>query len=167
MATQRLLRVGEVHGLLTYRGEAPDAVDFPSYLHRLCQQMAAGMVAEAGRVRVEVVAEEEAIWGPDLVVPLGLIAGEALTNALKYAFPNDLEGRVLLVLRAAGGGLMRLCVEDDGVGMPETRREASLGLRLIDMLAKQIKGKAEVRKRSDGKGTVVMITFPDPNNSPG
>ena len=91
----------EVHSLLTYRGEAPDAVDFPAYLRRLCQQMAEGLVAEPGRVRVEVDAEEEATWGPDLVVPLGLIAGEALTNALKHAFPEGRGGRVRLVLRAA------------------------------------------------------------------
>ncbi len=43
--------------------------------------MAKGLVADPGRVVVEVEAEEEAMWGPDLVVPLGLIAGEALTNA--------------------------------------------------------------------------------------
>ncbi len=131
MAAQRLLRIGEVHALLTYQGEAPDAVDFPAYLRRLCRQMAEGLVAEPGRVVIEV----EASWGPDLVVPLGLIAGEALTNALKHAFPEGREGRVRVVLRVVGGGLMRLCVEDDGVGLPAERRGGSLGLRLIEMFA--------------------------------
>ncbi len=167
VAAQRLLRIGEVHALLTYRGEAPDAVDFPAYLRRLCQQMAEGLVAEPGRVRIEVEAEEEATWGPDLVVPLGLIAGEALTNALKHAFPEGREGRVRLVLRTAGGGLMRLCIEDDGVGMPAERREGSLGLRLIEMFARQIKGRAAMENRTGGEGTVVTVTFPDPNTSPG
>jgi PAS domain S-box-containing protein len=166
-ATQRLLRIGEVHGLLTYQGGAPDSVDFPSYLRDLCQQMAKGMVAEPGRVEIEVVAEEEATWGADLVVSLGLIVGEALTNALKYAFPDGREGQVRMVLRAEGGGLMRLCIEDDGVGLPEARREGSLGLRLIDMLARQIRGTAKVGNRSGGKGTVVTVTFPDPNQPPG
>jgi PAS domain S-box-containing protein len=166
-ATQRLLRIGEVHGILTYEGEAPDAVDFPAYLTRLCQKMAEGMLAEGGWVRVEVAAEEEATWGPDLVIPLGLIAGEALTNALKYAFPGGREGRVRMVLTAQGGGLMRLCIEDDGVGLPDARREGSLGLRLVDMLARQIRGRASVENRSSGKGTVVTVTFPNPNRSPG
>ncbi len=167
VAVQRLLRIGEVHALLTYRGEASDAVDFPAYLRRLCRQMADGLVAEPGRVRIEVEAEEEATWGPDLVVPLGLIAGEALTNALKHAFPEGRGGRVRLVLRAAGGGLMRLCIEDDGVGLPAERREGSLGLRLIEMFARQIKGRAAMETRSSGEGTVVAVTFPDPNTSPG
>ena len=100
-------------------------------------------------------------------MPLGLIAGEALTNALKHAFPEGRDGRVRLVLRAAGGGLMRLCVEDDGVGMLAERREGSLGLRLIEMFARQIKGRAAMENRTGGEGTVVTVTFPDPNTSPG
>lgn len=167
IAAQRLLRIGEVHNLLTYQGGAPDSVDFPAYLRRLCQQMAEGLVAETSRVRIEVDAEEEAAWGPDLVVPLGLIAGEAPTNALKYAFPEGREGRVRAVLRAKGGGLMCLSIEDDGVGIPEARREGSLGLWLIDMFAKQIRGSATAENMPGGTGTVVTVTFPDPNNSPG
>jgi two-component sensor histidine kinase len=163
IAMQRLLRIGEVHGLLTYQGEAPDAVDFPAYLRRLCQQMTEGLVVEPGWVRVEVEAEEEATWGPDLVIPLGLIAGEALTNALKHAFPEGRGGRVRVELHANGGGMMRLCVEDDGVGMPAARREGSLGLRLIEMFAKQVKGRAAMEAGRGGQGTAVIVIFPDPN----
>ena len=72
-----------------------------------------------------------------------------------------------LVLRAPGGGLMRLCVEDDGVGLPAGRRGGSLRLRLIEMLAPQIKGRAAMENRTSGKGTVVTVTFPDPNAPPG
>jgi two-component sensor histidine kinase len=93
IASGRLRRLGEVHGLLTYQSEAPESVDFPVYLQRLSQQMAESLVAEPGRIRLEVKAEEDATWGPDLVVPLGLIAGEALTNALKYAFRMTARGR--------------------------------------------------------------------------
>ena len=100
-------------------------------------------------------------------MPLGLVAGDALTNALKHAFPEGREGRVRVVLRAVGGGLMRLCVEDDGVGLPAERRGGSLGLRLIEMFAPQIKSKVTMENRPDGDGTVVAVTFPDPNTAPG
>ena len=112
-------------------------------------------------------AEEEAIWGPDLVVPLGLIAGEALTNALEHAFPEGREGVVRVGLRANGGGTMRLLVEDDGAGMPAERRAGSLGLRLVEMFAKQVKGRAAVEAGRGGQGTAVVVTFPDPNDAPG
>ncbi len=127
-AMGRLRRMGEVHALLTYRAaDGPDGIDFPDYLRRLCREVVEGLSDAPGRVQVEVEAEEEAVWGPDLVVPLGLIAGEALTNALKHAFPEGRGGRVRVGLRADGGGLVRLVVEDDGAGMPAERREARSG----------------------------------------
>src|SRR3712207_8077821 len=148
----RLRRMGAVHALLTYRAaDGPDGIDFPDYLRRLCREVVEGLSAPDGRVAVEVEAEEEAVWGPDLVVPLGLIAGEALTNALKHAFPEGRSGRVRVGLRADGGGTMRLLVEDDGAGMPAERRAGSLGLRLIEMFAKQVKGRAAVEA---GRGEI-------------
>jgi PAS domain S-box-containing protein len=167
-AMGRLRRIGDVHALLTYGGDSPDAIDFPDYLRRLCHEMAAGLVSSPEQVAVEVEAEEEGTWGPDLVVPLGLIVGETVTNALKHAFPEERDGgRVRVELRANGGGLMRLRIGDNGIGMPAERRAGSLGLRLIEMLAKQIRGEAVMEVGPGGKGTVVTVTFPDPNNTPG
>ena len=98
---------------------------------------------------------------------LGLIVGEAVTNALKHAFPAGREGRVRVELRAIGGGMMRLVVEDDGVGMSVERRTGSLGLRLVEMFAKQVKGRAAMEAGRGGQGTAVVVIFPDPNHSPG
>lgn len=163
-AMGRLRRMGAVHALLTYRAaDGPEGIDFPDYLRRLCREVVEGLSASPGQVEIEVDAEEEAMWGPDLVVPLGLIAGEALTNALKHAFPEGRAGRVRVELRALGGGLVRLLVEDDGEGMPAERREGSLGLRLVEMFAKQVKGRAAMEAGRSGRGTAVAVTFPDPD----
>jgi two-component sensor histidine kinase len=62
---------------------------------------------------------------------------------------------------------MRLLVEDDGAGMAAERRAGSLGLRLIEMFAKQVKGRAVMEAGRNGQGTTVMVTFPDPNGTPG
>jgi PAS domain S-box-containing protein len=164
-AMGRLQRIGEVHALLTYRGEAPDTIDFADYLRRLCHDLVESLALAPGQVRVEVDAEDDAIWGPDLVVPLGLIVGEALTNAMKHAFPEGRGGRVQVELHAKGGGLMTLRIEDDGIGMPPKRREGSLGLRLIEMFGRQINGKVVMEGGSGGNGTKVVVTFPTPNNS--
>lgn len=159
----RLRRVGEVHALLTYRNGSPDMIDCHDYLRRLCDEMEESLSPSGGQVAIEVDdGEEETMWGLDLVVPLGLIVGEAVTNAFKHAFPEDRRGRVRVELRADGAGLMRLLVEDDGVGMSAERRTGSLGLRLIEMFAKQVKGRAAMEVGRGGQGTAVVVTFPDP-----
>lgn len=163
-AMRRLRRVGEVHALLTYQIGRPDVIDFPDYLRRLCREMEESLSPSERRVVVEVETEEEAVWSPDLVVPLGLIIGEAVTNALKHAFPEGREGRVRVELRTDNNRTMRLLIEDDGLGMPAERRAGSLGLRLIEMFAKQVKGQATMEAGQGGQGTAVVVTFPDPNH---
>ena len=166
-AMGRLRRVGSVHALLTYQSGSLDVIDCPDYLRRLCREMEESLSPSGGRVAVVLDAEEEAMWSPDLVVPLGLIVGEAVTNALKHAFPDGREGRVRVELRSVGDGTTRLLVEDDGRGMPAERRAGSLGLRLIEMFAKQVKGGAVMEAGQGGQGTAVVVTFPDPNATPG
>ncbi|WP_229682805.1 ATP-binding protein [Siccirubricoccus deserti] len=89
-----------------------------------------------------------------------------MTNALKHVFLEEREGRVRVELRASDGGTMRLLVEKHGIGMPAERRAGSLGLRLIEMFAKQVNGRALMEAGRGGQGTAVMITFPDPNIMP-
>ncbi len=57
---------------------------------------------------------------------------------------------------------MRLCVEDDGVGLPAERQEGSLGLPLIEMFARQIKGRAAMENRTDGGGRWWRSPSPTP-----
>ena len=88
---------------------------------------------------------------------------DAACPGVRPTFPEGRAGRVRVELRADGGGLMRLLVEDDGAGMPAERRDGSLGLRLIEMFAKQVKGRAAMEAGRGGRGTAVAVTFPDPN----
>ncbi len=159
-AMGRLQRIGEIYGQLAYQTDAPDRIDFADYLHRICQSMVESMRLH-GQVHVDVDVEDDAVWGSDLVVPLGLIVGEALTNPQQHAFPEERRGRVLVHLRPADDDLMQLCIEDNGIGLSPQRRSDSLGLRLIEVLAQQINGQVSLDPRSGG-GTVLRVTFPDP-----
>jgi PAS domain S-box-containing protein len=165
LAAERIVRIGEMHAHLTFQASEPGLVDFSVYLRRLCKQMVESLTADPGRVQVDVEIEEEANWRASVVIPLGLIAGEALTNAFKHGFANNRAGQIRMVLQSASSGTMRLRIEDDGIGMSAEQREGSLGLRLINMAARQIKGVATIEARAKGTGTVVTIDFPDPDNS--
>jgi len=158
-AKERLERMAEIHAVL-YQGEQTGTVDFAAYLCRLVREMGDVLQPTPGQIKVDVDADP-ASWGADFVIPLGLIVGEAITNAMKHAFPHGRRGRVVVGLRVKGG-LVRLTIEDDGVGLPPTYRGGALGLELIQTFANQVRGKAVMEPGRAG-GTCVTVTFPDPN----
>ncbi len=105
---------------------------------------------------MEVLANEMNV-GVDQAVPLGLIANEAITNAMKHAFP-DHQGRIRVELANEGPGLGVLTIFDDGKGIKESATGGS-GLGLMASLARQVRGRIE-RKANEGGGALVRVFFP-------
>ena len=103
-------------------------------------------------------------WTSRLVHPLGLLASEVVTNAVKHGFPDDRSGAVQVVLARIGHGLGRLTVQDDGVGCAGAPHE-NLGFELIRALAKQLGGRLSF-KSAAGDGFMVAVEFPIPESSP-
>jgi two-component sensor histidine kinase len=63
---------------------------------------------------------------------------ELVTNAVKYAFPGNRRGTVLVTLKRAPGEL-RLTVADNGQGA-DPRADSGLGGRLVERFAQQLGG---------------------------
>jgi signal transduction histidine kinase len=59
------------------------------------------------------------------------------------------------------GEMLRLSVEDDGVGFDYEEVNASVGARLIKTFGQQVSGEASISSER-GRGTTVEIVFPDP-----
>lgn len=96
----------------------------------------------------------------DTGIPIGLILTELLSNALKHAFPPGKKGEINIVVRPGIPGMLTLVVRDNGVGIPpdiNVSESQSLGLQLVHLLTKQVKGTIEIKR---SKGTTVTITFP-------
>ena len=73
-------------------------------------------------------------------IPLGLIINEAVTNSIKYAFPNNRKGEISISMISYNQKI-KLELNDNGIGMPEIDHEAepeSLGLRLMKGLSEDI-----------------------------
>ena len=93
----------------------------------------------------------------DRAIPLGLIVNELVTNAVKYAFPSETKGTVVVTLKRIPGEL-RLTVADDGQGADPRRADSGLGGRLVDTFARQLGG--QVARESGNTGTIVCLTLP-------
>jgi len=94
-----------------------------------------------------------------VAVPLALIVNEAITNALKHAFPNGKAGLIRIAVIALPNDNIELTIADNGIGLPvgfDPQRQSSLGISLILGLTEDIGGKCII----DGsKGTMVRIIF--------
>lgn len=113
------------------------------------------------RVALQVEAEPLLV-GPDVSVPLGLIATELLANTLEHGFPGDAAGRIGVNLGTNGeAGRAVLKILDDGQGLPEDfdiERTHSLGLSIARQFAKQLGGTLVMERRPEG-GTEARLEF--------
>jgi two-component sensor histidine kinase len=105
---------------------------------------------------------ESELLPTDRAISIGLIVNELVTNALKYGFPGEAKGTVMVTLKRAPGEL-RLTVADDGQGLDPRRADSGLGGRLVDGFAEKLGG--QVERKSDGQGTAVHLILPSREGS--
>lgn len=90
-------------------------------------------------------------------ITIGLVINELVTNALKYAFPDDQPGSIKVQLTRVDGEF-RLMVADDGVGeAASTPGSSGLGQRLIQAMAQQLRGTYGAERRTDGRTCTVRF----------
>ncbi|MFN3946411.1 MAG: ATP-binding protein [Allosphingosinicella sp.] len=110
----------------------------------------------AGRcILLTVESDDTILLHADVAIPLGIIATELITNAVKYAFPPPLCGTISVMARRTHGREIEFAVRDDGRGMGETR-EGSLGYGLVKTLVKGLRGDLRV---TDQPGVTVAVVF--------
>lgn len=100
------------------------------------------------------------VLGVDQAIPIGLILNELISNALKHAFPEGRSG-TLRIEAQDHDGRVELAVIDNGVGVPEdldTRQRKSLGLEIVEILARQLRGTWELKREA---GTTFRLSFPE------
>jgi chemotaxis protein methyltransferase CheR len=154
--SHRINALGQLYSKLS-KDNTVEAVDAATYLDELCRDLIES-VHEEGGTPVELKTDIESELLPtDRAVPIGLIVNELVTNAVKYAFPDDTKGTVLVTLRRVPGEL-RLTVADDGQGLDPRRADSGLGGRLVEGFTQQLGG--QLKRESGNKGTIVSLILP-------
>jgi two-component sensor histidine kinase len=78
-----------------------------------------------------------------MAAPCGLILNELLTNALKFAFPDEQRGHIWIEVADHGKELL-VTVSDDGVGPPpgfSIDQSSGFGMGIIRLLVEQLRGR--------------------------
>ena len=95
----------------------------------------------------------------DIMIPMGLILNELISNALKYAFVDGRPGSVHISLRSENDNL-KLVVKDDGPGfeqLPPEKTKKSMGMKLIHAFTQKLHGQLEI---NSNEGTEVVLRIP-------
>jgi PAS domain S-box-containing protein len=151
---RRVLAMALVHERL-YQGHSLAAIDMRQYLQVLVAQLCRSLAPTGVTVRSMVTADDVVV-PVDVALPCGLIVNELVSNVLKYAFVGRADGRLSVSLSRVGTDVS-LTVTDDGAGMPAAPRDGSIGMRLVESLARQLDG-TFMLDASDG--VRVEIRFP-------
>ncbi|MEO6347447.1 MAG: histidine kinase dimerization/phosphoacceptor domain -containing protein, partial [Aquaticitalea sp.] len=109
----RVQSMGIIHQKL-YQGENLGSIEMKDYFVNLSEGVLDTFNAE-DKVKIEF-AMDNLELDVDTAVPIGLIVNELLTNALKYAFPEDGKGNILISLSQSTPETLTLKVADNGVG---------------------------------------------------
>lgn len=159
-ARDRVRALATLHRHLYAHGEL-HTINMREFLTELCGQLFQAMGEKAGeRLRLEIDAPELKM-SSDQAVPLALIVTEAVSNAVKYAFPRGRRGSISVRL-TAGQDQAELTIRDDGVGIPTGRVETEagtrdgIGIQLIRGFARQLGATLSVEEANGTRYTVVM-----------
>jgi len=136
----RVQSMGIIHQKL-YQGENLGSVEMKDYFVNLSEGILDSFDAEE-KVKIEC-AMDNLELDIDTAVPIGLIVNELLTNALKYAFPDNTEGKINISLSKESPDTLTLKVSDNGIGKLDGKaiQGTGFGSQLIKLLTQQLNGK--------------------------
>jgi PAS domain S-box-containing protein len=152
----RVQSMSMIHERL-YKTEDLSTINFGEYIRSLATQLFHSYKIDPSLVKLVINIPDLSV-DVNTMIPCGLILNELVSNACKYAFPDDRKGELNIMLDKRDDEYS-LTVKDDGVGLPENLdiyKTESLGMRIVTSLVSQINGKLSVDKEG---GTKFSIKF--------
>jgi two-component sensor histidine kinase len=139
-----------------YRSDDLAKVDLKSYYFSLSSNLLS-IYGRSEKVQIHDL-QDSFFMSIDRAIPIGLILNELLTNSLKYAFEDDQNGEIFLLLKKRNEQV-ELEYRDTGVGFDLDQAQelqSGLGLKLIDMLSQQLHAKLSLKTE---KGFFLRMLF--------
>ncbi|MBN1552829.1 sensor histidine kinase, partial [bacterium] len=134
-------------------------INLDDYLHDLVKLMQQSFPMSKEKIRFQMIFEPLQVM-IDTAIPFGLIVNELISNAYKYAFPEEQQGEIAISLKRDAEGQIHFTFSDNGVGIPngfDVRKAGSIGLQTVcAIVEKQMKGNVEFE---NGRGLTVRIRF--------
>jgi two-component sensor histidine kinase len=148
----RITSIARVDHLL-HAPENGQTIDAHDYLNDLAEDISGSLVGFKP-ITISCAAQPYPL-SREVAETLGITVNELVTNAIKYAFPEDRPGRIRVGFRAEGGDLV-LTVDDDGRGVPQDATGGT-GWKLIASLVRWCDGAMAWEDAHPGCRVIVRI----------
>jgi len=138
-----------------YDEENLSGILLSNYLPTLVEDLCHTYSTSTGEIQVETNIDAIEV-DIDTVIPIGLIVNELITNCLKYAFPNNRNGKISINL-AEYKDYLSLSVLDNGIGLTNIQlqeRLDSFGHKIIRAFKEKLKAEIEI---TNDNGTQVHL----------
>ena len=148
-----------------YHTEPLSGIDFDKYTNDLVHSLIDAYSVSNNQVKVVMDIDNNCFFDTEKLTPFALILNELISNAMKYAFPDDRKGTIR-ILAVAEEDYCSVVISDDGVGVDvsvEELKMKSLGLRLVYSLINQLHGTIHFESKL-GSGVIYTIKFPKMND---
>jgi PAS domain S-box-containing protein len=140
-----------------YQSKNLEYIQAEEYISELIDQLVSSFAGQMRNISLDLQVADLTL-DINQAIPCGMIINELVSNALKYAFPEQRSGLVRICLGSHEGNV-RLVISDNGVGLPasvDVHHPETLGLELVSILSHQLKASLEVTRQP---GTTFTITF--------
>jgi PAS domain S-box-containing protein len=152
----RIASIALVHEKL-YRSADLANIDFAQYIPDLTTHLFDSYTVSSNYIKLNI--QVDASLDIETAIPCGLIINELVSNALKYAFPDNRTGEIQVSLNQQNKYDLILKIRDNGIGLPanfDNKKVKTLGITLVQGLVKQLKGTIEINSHL---GTEFKIKF--------
>lgn len=149
----RVNAISEMYDLL-YETASVTEVQLDAYIVKIISSLSIFLKKVTLNKKCEVI-----IIPVKIAIPIGICISELITNTVKYAFPNNRDGVIMLSIKKFNTKVI-IEISDNGIGLPERfdrSKTNSLGLKIVDALVKQINGSLKIENKN---GTWCELSFP-------
>ncbi|MBD2446168.1 PAS domain-containing protein [Nostoc sp. FACHB-152] len=141
----RIASIALVHEKL-YRSADLANIDFAQYIPDLTTHLFDSYNVSSNFIKLNIQVDNTSL-DIETAIPCGLIINELVSNALKYAFPDNRTGEIQVSLSQQNKCDVILIIRDNGIGLPadfDTKKIKTLGITLVQGLVKQLRGTLEI-----------------------
>jgi two-component sensor histidine kinase len=154
-ASLRVATIAQVHDHL-WRSSHVGFVELVDFMSELCKKLKGTMGGHTLHCHADPM-----LLSADHAIPLGLLINELVTNAVKYAYPED--GGVIEVNAREIDDHLHVEVSDQGIGLPDgfdiDQPQASLGFKVVAGMVRQLQGQLTVTSNKP-KGAHFLLDLP-------